>query len=151
MTKEQIITLAAAIAAAVIVLIILIIRIRRRKKYGHLSIDDMEGHEFEAFCAEMLEADGFSDVTMTGASRDFGADILASRDGVTYAIQCKCYSDMVGVKSVQEVYAAKDFYDRMVGVVMTNSYFTAPAIQAADKLKVIMWDRDYISDRGYTE
>ena len=70
---------------------------------------------------------------------------------MTYAIQCKCYSDMVGIKSVQEVYAAKDFYDRMVGVVMTNSYFTAPAKEAADKLKVLMWDRDYIADRGYTE
>ena len=34
---------------------------------------------------------------------------------------------------------------------MTNSYFTAPAKEAADKLKVLMWDRDYIVDRGYTE
>lgn len=150
MTKEQIITTAAALAAAVLIFII-IHMIRRAVRHRKLSIDDMEGHEFEAFCAQMLALDGFDEVITTKASRDFGADILASRDGVTYAIQCKCYSDMVGIKSVQEVYAAKDFYDRMVGVVMTNSYFTAPAKEAADKLKVLMWDRDYIADRGYTE
>lgn len=150
LTKEQIITTAAALAAAVLVLgIYIIIRHVRRKR--RLSIDDMEGFEFEQFCARMLEDEGFEDVTLTRASRDFGADILAVRDGITYAIQCKCYSEPVGVKAIQEIYAGRDFYDRMVGVVMTNSYFTAPAKEAADKLKIIMWDRDYISDRGYTQ
>jgi restriction system protein len=32
----------------------------------------------------------------------------------------------------------------MVGVVMTNQYFTEPAVKAAKKLKIMLWDRDYI-------
>ena len=32
----------------------------------------------------------------------------------------------------------------MVGVVMTNQYFSKPAIQAAQKLKILLWDRDYV-------
>ena len=86
MTKEQIITTAVALAAAVLIFTI-ILMIRRAVRHRKLSIDDMEGHEFEAFCAQMLALDGFDEVITTKASRDFGADILASRDGVTYAIQ----------------------------------------------------------------
>jgi restriction system protein len=33
----------------------------------------------------------------------------------------------------------------MVGAVLTNQYFTQPAVEAAKKLKILLWDRDYIS------
>ncbi|MCR5602656.1 MAG: restriction endonuclease [Lachnospiraceae bacterium] len=38
------------------------------------------------------------------------------------------------------------FYDRMIGVVVTNRYFTEPAIKLASKLKIILWDRDFIKE-----
>ena len=69
-----------------------------------------------------------------------------SKEGVTYAIQCKCYASAVGVKAVQEAYAGRDYYDRMVGAVLTNQYFTQPAVDAARKLKILLWDRDYLED-----
>ena len=47
-------------------------------------------------------------------------------------------------KLIQEAYAGRDFYDRMVGAVMTNQYFTQPAVDAARKLKILLWDREYI-------
>lgn len=50
MTKEQIITTAVALATAVLIFTI-ILMIRRAVRHRKLSIDDMEGHEFEAFCA----------------------------------------------------------------------------------------------------
>ena len=71
-------------------------------------------------------------------------DILAEKEGVTYAIQCKRYMAPVGVKAVQEAYAGRDYYDRMVGAVLTNQYFTAPAVEAAKKLKILLWDRGYL-------
>ena len=60
--------------------------------------------------------------------------------------KCKCYDKPIGVKAVQEVYAGKDYYDRMIGVVITNQYFTEPAVKLASKLNVILWDRDYLND-----
>ena len=60
------------------------------------------------------------------------------------AIQCKCYSAPVGVKAIQEAYAGRDYYDRMVGAVLTNQYFTTPAAEAARKLKILLWDREYL-------
>lgn len=116
----------------------------RRKKFRTNSIDEMEGLEFEHFCAGLLEGRGFLEVEVTKGSGDYGIDILAEKDGVTYAIQCKCYSSPVGVKAVQEAYAGRDYYDRMVGAVLTNQYFTAPAVEAARKLKILLWDRGYL-------
>lgn len=77
---------------------------------------------------------------------DYGVDILAEKDGITYAIQCKCYASPVGVAAVQETYAGKDYYDRMVGAILTNQYFTAPATDMAKKLKVMLWDRGYLEE-----
>ncbi len=121
---------------------LLILRRVRRRKPGDMDL--MEGHEFEYYCAELLRRTGFLEVEVTKGSGDYGVDILAERDGVTYAIQCKRYDGPVGVKAVQEAYAGRDYYDRMVGAVMTNQYFTRPAVEVARKLKILLWDRGYL-------
>ncbi len=117
---------------------------RYRKKYRANKLDEIEGHDFEYYCAELLKKRGFIDVSVTKGSGDYGVDVLAEKDGVTYAIQCKAYSAPVGVKAVQEAYAGREFYDRMVGAVLTNQYFTKPAVEAAKKLKILLWDRGYL-------
>ncbi len=116
---------------------------KKRKKYPQ-EMDLMEGHEFEYFCADLLRKKGFIEVEVTKGSGDNGIDILAEKDGVTYGIQCKCYNAPIGVKAIQEAYAGRDYYDRMVGAVMTNQYFTTPAVEAAKKLKILLWDRGYL-------
>jgi len=116
---------------------------RARKKLPD-EIDSMDGRDFEYFCAGLLKKRGFLEVEVTKGSGDYGIDILAQKDGVTYAIQCKCYTTPVGVKAIQEAYAGRDYYDRMVGAVLTNQYFTAPAVEAAGKLKILLWDRGYL-------
>lgn len=121
----------------------LIAFIRKRHKMPP-AFEDMEGREFEYFCAELLQRRGFYEVEVTRGSGDYGIDILAEKDGVTYAIQCKRYTSPVGVKAVQEAYAGRDYYDKMVGAVMTNQYFTAPAVEAAKKLKILLWDGGYL-------
>ena len=119
------------------------LRLWRRRGRSE-DMDLMEGCEFERYCAELLKSHGFQEVELTKASGDYGVDILAQKDGVTYAIQCKRYQSPVGVKAVQEAYAGRDYYDRMVGAVLTNQYFTQPAVEAAAKLKILLWDRGYL-------
>ena len=106
----------------------------------------MEGRDFEFFCADLLQKRGFLDVEVTKGSGDNGVDILAEKDGVSYAIQCKRYDEPVGVKAVQEAYAGRDYYDKMVGVVMSNQYFTKNAVEMARKLKILLWDRGYLEE-----
>lgn len=114
------------------------------KKKDKFSFDEIDGHEFEEICARLLEDNGFEEVEVTKGSRDYGVDILAKKDMVTYAIQCKVYAGPVGIKAVQEVCAGREYYERMVGVVMTNQIFTEPAKEAAKKLRIILWDGEYL-------
>lgn len=133
--------------AAVVILAVCTGIIIYRRSHGKPSaLDEMEGHEFEYFCADLLSERGFREVEVTKGSGDYGVDILAEKDGVTYAIQCKAYTSPVGVKAIQEAYAGRDYYDRMVGAVLTNQYFTKPAVEAAKKLKILLWDRGYLEE-----
>lgn len=110
------------------------------------KVDAMDGHEFEAFCAELLKENSFVNVEVTQASGDFGVDVLAEKDGVTYAVQCKCYSDKVGNHAVQEATSGAQYYHRMVAVVLTNSTFTPAAIETAQKTNVLLWDREKLKE-----
>ena len=110
--------------------------------YNPMSfIDGMEGHKFEYFCANLLRKVGFSDVRVTPGSGDQGVDILAIKDSIKYAIQCKNYASVLGNTPVQEVSAGKQFYGCHVGVVMTNSTFSSGAVQLAATNNVLLWDR----------
>lgn len=142
--RENVIIL--SIIIGIILLAVLVISLIKRMSRPKLpdDIDLMEGHDFEYFCAGLLREHGFLEVEVTKGSGDYGADILAEKDGVTYAIQCKCQAAPVGVKAIQEAHTGRDYYDRMVGAVLTNQYFTAPAVEAAKKLKILLWDRGYL-------
>jgi len=134
--------IAGASLALLALVVWLIGRTSRRRRPSDMDL--MEGHEFEYYCADLLRRAGFLEVEVTRGSGDYGVDILAELGGVTYAVQCKRYDGPVGVKAVQEAYAGRDYYDRMVGVVMTNQYFTRPAVEVAQKLKILLWDRGYL-------
>lgn len=104
--------------------------------------DTMEGHDFEYYCADLLRNDGFYNVEVTQGSGDQGIDILAEKAGIRYGIQCKCYSNNIGNKAVQEAFAGKTFYHCHVAAVLTNRYFTRSAKELAEKDQVLLWDRD---------
>lgn len=107
-------------------------------------IDGMDGFAFENWCADALWSIGFSDVNVTPRSGDQGVDILAQKDGIKYAIQCKCYSSNLGNTPIQEVAAGKSLYRCHVGVVITNRYFTPKATELAEATGTLLWDRDWI-------
>lgn len=144
MTNEQILLCLLAAAALTAGLVLLLRWVNRKSRASGDTMDEMEGHDFEFFCADLLREAGFENVEVTRGSGDFGADILCERDGVTYAVQCKCYESIVGVHAVQEAYAGKAFYGQMVAAVMTNRTFTDPARICAQRLKVLLWDRDHL-------
>lgn len=132
-------------------LLFCIYKIYRTRQYkgvfrkGVLSVgelDNMEGLAFEELACEILVANGFDIAENTPASGDYGVDILAQKDGMSYAIQCKRYLEPVGLEAVQQVYAGRAYYECHVAVVLTNQTFTVPAQNLADKLGVVLWDRE---------
>lgn len=108
--------------------------------------DDMEGHDFEHLCADALRANGYKQVQVTQASGDYGIDVLAQNNGVSYAIQCKRYNSPVGNHAVQEAYAGAAYYGSSVPVVLTNQDFTPAAREMAASLGVKLWGRSELDD-----
>ena len=109
------------------------------------NFDAMEGIEFEFFCQNILQKNGFRNLKTTKGSGDQGIDLLAEKDGIQYGIQCKCYSSDVGNKAVQEAFAGKTFYGCHVAVVLTNRHFTKSAVELAQVNKVLLWDREKLN------
>lgn len=108
------------------------------------QFDNMSGSDFEYFCADLLRKNNYEDVKITPASGDFGVDILASQNNILYAIQCKCYSSDIGVDAVYQVSGGMKYYKANIGIVLTNRYFTKQAIELANNIGIVLWDRDLL-------
>lgn len=52
-----------------------------------IDFDNMDGHAFEHFCAEILSFYGFNNVQVTQGSGDQGVDIIAYKDDIKYGIK----------------------------------------------------------------
>ena len=106
----------------------------------------MTGTDFEKFCGSLLSKNGFTNITVTQSSNDYGADVVAVKDGIKYAIQCKKYSSPVGISAIQEVIASKTIYNCHVACVLTNNTFTPAAEELANKALVLLWDRTKLKE-----
>ena len=116
-----------------------------QQEYATFTPDEIYSaspYEYEEIVAEYLRSVGYIDVDTTPQSGDFGADVIASTlTGKKLCVQCKQYSaqNPVGVKAVQEVYAAKDYYKCDFAFIFTTSYYSNQAIDMARQLKVKLY------------
>lgn len=138
----------AILLIGAIFLVFLVVRwaIGLKSDLRDIDFDSMNGQEFEDFCVKVLRRNGFINVKVTQGSGDHGIDVLANKNGKRYAIQCKCYSQNVGNKAVQEAYSGKDIYSADIAAVMTNRFFTRQAQMDARKLGVQLWDRNKLNN-----
>lgn len=113
----------------------------RARRVELAGVDEMTGVDFENYCIAILQRIGYTNVHGTAASGDQGVDIVAEKDGIKYAIQCKRYIPKLDNTPVQEVFAGKQYYGCDVAVVLTNNYFTDGAQDLASKTGVRLWDR----------
>lgn len=102
------------------------------------------GEQFENYVANNLMNIGFTNVRLTQITGDYGVDILADKEGVLVAFQCKFYSNPVGVQAIQEVVAGKHHYSADIGCVITNSTFTEQAVKLAQSNDVYLYDWEWI-------
>ncbi|MCS2163909.1 restriction endonuclease [Scandinavium sp. H11S7] len=105
------------------------------------NIDDMTPVEYEEYCAGILAEQGWES-RVTQGSGDQGVDVLAEKDGLTIAIQCKKYSSPVGNKAVQEVIAGRGYYGAHLGIVVTNNTYTPSARQLAKSQSILLLHHD---------
>lgn len=101
--------------------------------------------EFEQKIGRKFKILGW-DSQVTKASGDQGADVVISKGDLRGVVQCKLYSQPVGNKAVQEVHAAKDYYEANFAVVVSNQSFTTSARMLANKLNVYLINEDEIKE-----
>ncbi len=92
-------------------------------------------------CARKMRRRLWLFVRRIGRTGDFGADITARGLFLSkIVVQCKRYSKPVGVKAVQEVHAAREYYHASRAAVATNSTFTRAARELAKRCGVELWE-----------
>jgi HJR/Mrr/RecB family endonuclease len=109
------------------------------------EIDAMEGKAFELAVVDLLQVLGYDDVERVGGF-DKGADILATDEGERIAVQVKRHATAVGIGAVRQLIDGMKRYDCSRGLVITNSFFTEPAIECAQAWDIELWDRSVLSD-----
>ncbi len=115
---------------------------------GQAAVDAMTGVEFEHYVAAVLRGTGYS-VELTRATGDFGVDLIATRDGVRTAVQCKRQNRVVNGAAIQQVVAGAAVHDCTATMVVTNHRYTRAAAQLAevhgcvlvDRIRLARWSR----------
>jgi len=90
----------------------------------------LNGYEFEGYLVNLFKLLGYN-VVQTSLSRDQGADLILSKGDEKIVVQAKKYDGKVSNKAVQEIVAAKNYYDADKAMLVTNSSFTKSAIELA--------------------
>ena len=101
----------------------------------------VDGLEFEYWCANALTKQGWN-TQVSKASGDQGVDIIARRDGLSVAVQCKRYGQPIGNKAVQEIFAAKQFVGAKYACVIGTGGFTKSAKELAGATEVFLFEAE---------
>lgn len=122
------------------------IRAWHEEKKGNLESSDVvphDGHDFEHWVAAQLSRTDWT-TSVTQASCDNGVDIIAVREGVSVAIQCKRFGGSVGNSAVQEVYSGMKHFGLDRAVVITTGTYTRAARSLAKTTGVMLLSHEDI-------
>ena len=101
------------------------------------DVNKLSGQDYEKYCGKILIDMGWK-VQLTNKTNDQGVDIIGKFEDKVCCFQCKRYSNPVGNKAVQEIYAGKAFYNGTHAIVVSNAGFTKSAETLAYSLGVIL-------------
>lgn len=108
-------------------------------------INCMAGSEFERFMADFFREQGYV-VHETPGSGDQGIDLLLDMEGRKIAVQLKRWTGAVGNRAVQETFAGMFFYKVREAWLITTSFFTRSAIEAAKENGVRLVDGEELAE-----
>ncbi|MFZ4372543.1 MAG: restriction endonuclease [Mycobacterium sp.] len=107
---------------------------------GQAAVDEMAGLDFEHYVAAVLRGVGYT-VEVTKASGDFGVDLIATKDGVRTAVQCKRQARAVDGSAIQQVVAGAAVHDCTATMVVSNHRYTPAAGCLAEVHGCVLIDR----------
>lgn len=117
---------------------------RKMRALDIAAVDTMDPLEFEKFVEMLLKAQGFTRTRLT-ERYDYGVDIVAHKDGITWGVQVKRYNNMVKAEAVRQVFTALTRYKCDRAMVVTNNVFSRPAKALASDNNCVLIDRDELA------
>jgi HJR/Mrr/RecB family endonuclease len=103
-----------------------------------LSLQCMDGRQFEIFCSKLFMLLGYKSSELTQATNDGGKDvILKTNDNETE----------IGRPSLQKLIGSMFSDGVRKGIFITTSSFNRNAIEYAKKVKLELWDYNTIIDK----
>lgn len=110
-------------------------------EYRSLSdLKRMHPFKFEDYVAKLYKNMGYS-VKQTKRTGDGGKDMIATKNGQTYFVECKRYSDPVNVHKMRDFVGACVLGGKDIkGIYVTTSSFTNDAKSAANRIGIKMID-----------
>lgn len=104
------------------------------------KFQDFSPSHFEDFIAQMFKDNGYK-VKQTAYSGDYGADLILEKNKDRIAVQIKRYakSNKVGVKDINQIIGARDYYSCKDAFFITTSSFTNQGKNLAKTVNVRLW------------
>lgn len=101
--------LAIFLGAIIWATVINFLRQQRLRRSGMLEVDKMPSKVFEEYLQVLLKKRGYK-VAITSTTGDYGADLILTTTDKKIVVQAKRYKKKVGLKAVQEIVSAKNYY-----------------------------------------
>ena len=107
------------------------------------SLDGMSWQEYELLVGEAFRQKGFKVTERGGGGPDGGVDLVLTKGGESFLVQCKQWKAFkVGVTVVRELYGVMAAKGAAGGFVVTSGKFTAEAQEFARGRNVTLIDGD---------
>ena len=105
------------------------------------GIRSLNWRDFESYVAEACRRQGFSVKETGGGGADGGVDIVVSKEGKDYFVQCKQWrKDTVKVMQVRELAGVVKTKGAQGGILITSGRFTPDARQFAKEAGIVLID-----------
>ncbi|MEW4369820.1 TerD family protein [Paenibacillus kandeliae] len=103
----------------------------------------LDGKSFEYHMQDLFTKLGYEVEMPTSDpyAPDYGVDLIITKANTRTAVQLKCFSNVVPIKAIQEVYAGARMYECSKYMVVATNYFSRAALQLAEQLNVEVWDK----------
>ena len=92
--------------------------------------------QYELMCYSILKSENWN-VSLTDGGADFGVDLIAVKNNLKVAIQCKKHTNTVGIKAIQEVFWGGNYYECSKMVVCSNVGYSKNVKKLALKLVLL--------------
>lgn len=126
---------------------------RRRERAGllaratgadtSLEVSRMSWQQFELLVGEAFRSQGYKVAELGGAGPDGGVDLVLSKDGARYLVQCKQWRAFkVGVSVVRELFGVMAAQKAAGGFLVTSGRLTEEAKAFADGKNITLIDGD---------